>query len=327
MSETTDICPNCGAARPDRFCGACGQSSRHYLRATWDIVVEVLRESFDLDSRLARTAYALVLRPGTLTREFLLGRRASYVSPVRLYLAVSIVFFAVLSISARVDVVRAGGAGTADSIELGSDADIDRIYAELNETQRQRVRSLLEKHGRATDELSQQLDSLDESSPEADRPVSEIENAVHDRVLDLLEDPGAVWQGVINDLPVAMFLMLPLYAAWLKLMYRRRFYAEHLVFALHLHAFLFLVGTLILLLPDSVPEGYPPWLRGMTIVGVVGNEGLKVLAALYYLLALRAVYGERMLRTLGKFVIINAAHFALIGFGVSIAAVISLALP
>ncbi len=70
-------------------------------------------------------------------------------------------------------------------------------------------------------------------------------------MLDLAENPRGAYETVISDLPAAMFFTLPLYAAWLKLMYRRRFYSEHLVFALHLHAFLFFIGTFILLLPDT----------------------------------------------------------------------------
>ena len=45
------------------------------------------------DSRLWRTLAALLLRPGYLTREFLAGRRARYLPPVRLYLVISLVFF------------------------------------------------------------------------------------------------------------------------------------------------------------------------------------------------------------------------------------------
>ena len=45
------------------------------------------------DSRLWRTLAALLFKPGHLTREFLAGRRARYLPPVRLYLVLSVLFF------------------------------------------------------------------------------------------------------------------------------------------------------------------------------------------------------------------------------------------
>ena len=96
----TQACPNCGAYRPDRFCSHCGQNDRDYMRGLWSVVYEFFREMFELDSRLFRTLKSLLFRPGHLSREFSRNRRAAYMSPVRLYLFTSFLFFLVLSISA-----------------------------------------------------------------------------------------------------------------------------------------------------------------------------------------------------------------------------------
>lgn len=94
------ICPNCGSGRPDRFCSHCGQNDRDYMRGLWSVVYEFFREMFELDSRLFRTLKSLLFRPGHLSSEFSRNRRAAYMSPVRIYLFTSFVFFLVLSISA-----------------------------------------------------------------------------------------------------------------------------------------------------------------------------------------------------------------------------------
>ena len=95
-----EICPNCGSGRPDRFCSHCGQNDRDYMRGLWSVVYEFFREMFELDSRLFRTLKSLLFRPGHLSSEFSRNRRAAYMSPVRLYLFTSFLFFLVLSISA-----------------------------------------------------------------------------------------------------------------------------------------------------------------------------------------------------------------------------------
>lgn len=110
-----EICPNCGSGRPDRFCSRCGQNDRDYMRGLWSVVYEFFREMFELDSRLFRTLKALLFKPGYLSSEFARNRRATYMSPVRLYLFTSFLFFLVLSISAG---------GWLSNLDL-SDADVE----------------------------------------------------------------------------------------------------------------------------------------------------------------------------------------------------------
>ena len=94
------VCPNCGSGRPDRFCSRCGQNDRDYMRGLWTVVYEFVREMFELDSRLFRTLKSLLFKPGHLSSEFSGNHRAAYMSPVRLYLFTSFLFFLVLSVSA-----------------------------------------------------------------------------------------------------------------------------------------------------------------------------------------------------------------------------------
>ena len=94
------VCPNCGSGRPDRFCSRCGQNDRDYMRGLWAVVYEFVREMFELDSRLLRTLKSLLFKPGHLSSEFSRNHRAAYMSPVRLYLFTSFLFFLVLSVSA-----------------------------------------------------------------------------------------------------------------------------------------------------------------------------------------------------------------------------------
>jgi hypothetical protein len=82
-------CPSCGAAMGGEYCPACGEkrvreehfSIRHFLR-------EVGAEVFDLDSRALRSVKTLLFSPGTLTLEYLSGRRRAYLGPLRMFLAV-----------------------------------------------------------------------------------------------------------------------------------------------------------------------------------------------------------------------------------------------
>ncbi len=77
---------------------------------------EALDQFLSLDGKVLRTLKLLLFRPGALTKEFLAGRRVQYVSPLRLYLLCSLLFFtlAALMPSARQSLIRVGpsrGAG------------------------------------------------------------------------------------------------------------------------------------------------------------------------------------------------------------------------
>ena len=317
LSRAAPHCPNCGAPRVDRFCAACGQNSRTYLRATREIVGDVLSEAFDLDSRLGRTLRFLVLRPGYLSREFASERRASYVSPARLYIVVSLVFFGVLSLVTRFEPDVEPDMPPEAQHDIAADPEMSQMYKQLSDAQRARLRAILEKQGAATEAVRRQLAELDAANSAAPpKSMSAFESALSDRVLDLAENPRGAYQTVISDLPVAMFFTLPLYAAWLKLMYRRRFYSEHLVFALHLHAFLFFIGTFILILPDAASASSSAAIRTLSGIGSFTSDTLKCVGLVYYLFALKAFYLESWRRTVVKFLVINVAHAVLIALGI-----------
>jgi hypothetical protein len=88
-------CPNCGRNLDGEFCGGCGQKVTPLNPTTTQFLRDFAHEFWDVDSRIVRTARLLLTRPGFLTGEYFEGRRARYVSPLRLYLAFSVLFFLV----------------------------------------------------------------------------------------------------------------------------------------------------------------------------------------------------------------------------------------
>ena len=92
------LCENCGRPRADRFCSQCGQNDRTYTRSLFPVLGELVRESFEFDGRLAQTLKLLLLKPGSLSTEFSRNRRARYMTPVRLYLFTSVIFFLTMSL-------------------------------------------------------------------------------------------------------------------------------------------------------------------------------------------------------------------------------------
>lgn len=116
-------CLNCGAELQGKFCHACGQKGASLHLRMHDFVHDATHEFLHLDGKILQTVKLLVIRPGELTREFLAGRRARYISPIRLYLTFSLLFFTLAAVlpGAPRTVVQVGGASG-----LEGDTDFER---------------------------------------------------------------------------------------------------------------------------------------------------------------------------------------------------------
>jgi Protein of unknown function (DUF3667) len=90
-------CANCGALLDGNFCANCGQPS-HIHRSLLHMVEELLHGMFHFDTRAWRMAPYILFRPGTLTRSYVRGKRASYVSPLAMYLLAIFAMFFVFSL-------------------------------------------------------------------------------------------------------------------------------------------------------------------------------------------------------------------------------------
>lgn len=271
------------------------------MRSAIRVCAEVLAEAFDLHGRMLRTLVPLLFRPGHLSCEFSNGRRAAYVSPGRLYLFVSVVFFFVLSVfgDTRID---ANDLSEARESAV-NDPELRRNLERMPEKDRERIRTLLESHGVDPEPLlgPTGTHSGAATDPDVDSPAAAV---LRDATLTFLENPETLFHDLIGNLPIGMFVMLPLFGLLLKAFYPRRFYAEHLVFALHLHAFLFLAFTLIVLTPEAPPAW--GWL----------DAAVNTACAAYVFLALRHFYRQSVGVTLAKGIVLSALYFVALSVGI-----------
>lgn len=103
-------CLNCGAALVGSHCHSCGQRA-HVHRSLSAFAHDLLHGVLHFEGKIWRTLPLLVWRPGKLTREYIDGRRASYVSPIALFLFVVFLSFAGFNLLGSGDAVNTRGAG------------------------------------------------------------------------------------------------------------------------------------------------------------------------------------------------------------------------
>ena len=329
------------------------------------VVGQAVAETFEADSRLWATLRALFTRPGHLSAEFSLNRRASYLPPFRLYLFSSIIFFFALSITidlpegpgqARAfftegdgprpaarerlreraiaasradrdaedegggeDAEEGGGEGPGLTIQFDLDEDdlgvegledgpwsrytptpeqravMERFVEILDDERRRRLTQVL--RGPIAKPVWETVESLTVQGIEE---VDQVGLYVLGQVIDFLHDPWGAFQAWMENLPVAMFCVLPLYALLLKIVYPSRYYAEHIVFAMHIHTVAFIVFTVTMLVPEGA--NIDDWASLALFIGF----------AIYLFLALRNYYGGGALATTIKYCFLGAAYSALL---------------
>ena len=281
-----DHCLNCGRAADGNFCAHCGQENKDHTVALRPLLSDLLAEVASWDSKLVRTLIPLVIRPGFLTNEYNAGRRIGYLSPLKLYLTISVLFFLVLAwknpLAGSIHVGVSPKQGAHQMMVFGGKPE-PLPHSEADYEARQR------------------------HLPPADQDPRLARQLVH-HIIRAGQSPQAFVAALLGDIPKMMFFLLPLFAGTLKLLYlrTRRLYVEHLVFLLHVHAFAFLALT-PLLLAQSI------WL--VLCVCLV--------LSVYILAALRVVYKQGWLKTLVKFALLGLGYSILLALcigGTSLAA-------
>lgn len=236
-----------------------------------------------MEGALWRTLWRLLFLPGQLTLEFLAGRRRRYVLPLRLYLTISVLTLLTLRVLGTLqmetdaprlapDMVRID-AGDAKNAELFSMGDMraglkdGKFYCE-----------------NLPEDLCKRVGRRLNADPQA-------------MAAELREVPGRL----LGHFGSALFVLLPTFALWLKLVYWSSHlrYTEHMVFALHLHSFWFLMILVALL----------PWGWTSTAAGVA--------MLLYPLIALQRVYRKRWWSTTLRAFMLQMLYLTTVAFAMT----------
>ena len=121
-------CLNCGAPLTGHYCASCGQSA-HIHRTLGAIWHELMHGVLHLDGKVWRTLPELARRPGILTRRYIAGERAKFVSPLALFLFSALLMYAVYSIFGHHEPSAMDARASAKALQVQVAKLDDRIAA------------------------------------------------------------------------------------------------------------------------------------------------------------------------------------------------------
>jgi hypothetical protein len=131
------VCLNCGATLTGAFCAACGQPA-HLHRSFVSLGHDILHSVFHFDTKLFRTLPELVFHPGRLTRRYIDGERAKFISPMAVYLLSVFLMYAVFSFTGgAAPTVNPSDIPGVRPFQLDNRAEIETIRRDIQELQTQ----------------------------------------------------------------------------------------------------------------------------------------------------------------------------------------------
>lgn len=254
----SDKCSNCGTEllHDENFCPNCGQKNTDLNLSLLEVLRDFSGDYFTFDSKLFKTLGPLIFKPGKVPKDYIDGKRASHIPPLRVFIFLSFITFFLWGLSFK----NAPFDETSNELEAGDTtaALINTPKAFLDSINEANFVDLtigpdsIEADTANYNTLSYFLDKTNDPKVVADSIVGDSSIVLRHLVYQTLRmyqaEKGSVTKYFLGNLSLVLLLLQPFFALLLKLFYIRRksfFYIEHLVFSLYFHAFI-LVATTIL---------------------------------------------------------------------------------
>jgi hypothetical protein len=308
-------CLNCGAILQGKFCHVCGQENLQITESFGHMMNDIISDFFHFDHQFFQTIRPLLFRPGFLTVEYMAGKRASYLHPVKMYIFISVVYFLVIFQTGHKVVAfnenkgkPKTGQGTLDTARREMAKDTNLAPGHRSAIRFKRLPSTKNDGKMGTSKIfSVDGDTTlkEYAGNQAKLPPSQRDGwfgkILSERLIDYDEKYGnrageQFQEDIEHNIPKMMFVVLPVIALMLGFTFYKsgKFYVEHLIYALHLTCFIFLLITIVALIEIPIPDKVQltQWI----------NLLIGIYIFWYIYRSLRVVYHRGVIRTITKLI-------------------------
>ncbi len=303
QERTDKNCLNCGTTVEDRFCPHCGQENLEPKETVGHLFLHFFEDLTHFDGKFLNTIKTLLTRPGFLTEEYIKGRRATYLHPIRMYFFISATFFFILM----------------TFFIGGSSSLFDSDVKASNIAQKDSTASIAP-HLRITTKSKMTVNLAFNVGTDRKRSVREYDSA--QKILPISERDDAIyryinrrWYAVMeymyahpddyqdkiaekfgHSFPQMLFIALPVFALLLQILYFRRKqfnYVSHAIFSVHYYCVSFIAFFLIMCV------------NRMGFFGKYIGVAILLLLLYYLFRAMKRFYKQGGFKTFTKFLLLN----------------------
>jgi len=301
-------CENCGNILEGnhKYCPACGQKVEGKVTLA-SLFKNTISNYLSIDSKLLTTLPSFIFQPGKIARQFCEGKRISHLHPGQLYIVFSVLFFFIFSLHSEnwedgINFEKAKQSLTQiqDSIEVNKSDTLKLFQNEVPII-------LVSDSIKDLDILNSRVIKLDSliaagnTNEEVIFSFNEKPNVIlkyaFNQFLDMYRaNAKGIISTIISQIPLAIFLSLPIYTLllWITHIRRKKRFSEHLILTLYLFGFLFLLLTLLLIVF---------WITKENAVWLL----FFILPPVYFLISFKVFYRQAWWKSFVKLIMVSIA--------------------
>lgn len=281
-------CKNCHHEinENQHFCPNCGQKNIPHLNLKY-LLEEFLENYIYIESKLFKTLKNLVFKPGRLSKEFIEGKRVSFVAPIRLYITFSVLFFFIIALGNFID-------------ENTHEKEVSKGIVTFSYNDK-KVEVSAEKYNELKERgefVTFMKDSIGAENA--------FERYIVEKTIIAQNSGDSFKETLLNQLSIFLILFIPFISLFYKWSFARNKYnyIKHLVFNLHFNSFIILLLTFDKLLLFFINDD-----SGLGLIITIVISLLYVL--IYWFFSLKKFYERK------AWVVLYKMIFLLLGYIIS----------
>ena len=258
-------CLNCRYVVENRFCPNCGQENTDTRKTFHHLFIHFFEDLTHYENAFWRTIKNLLFKPAALTKEYLSGKRLSYLAPVRLYIFISFITFLLIAIfpseinSSEKTIEKKSTITSKNKSFQNTITKSDSV--KKNQTDSKEEKDSIKNNIAVVDEeyfsykSVRELDSIQKHAPESEK-LSDFSYWANRKVQIVIDNnpKGDLFkkftESFIHNFSKVLFVFMPIFAfsLWLFHNKKRWYYFDHGIFTLHYFSFLLLLFLLLFLI-------------------------------------------------------------------------------
>jgi hypothetical protein len=306
-------CLNCRYVVENRFCPNCGQENTDTRKTFHHLFIHFFEDLTHYENAFWKTIKNLLFKPATLTKEYLSGKRLSYLAPVRLYIFISFVTFFLITLfpPASSDFINDDSKNKIEKTEQPQETKIKEIAAEntskkISDSVQKAILKSKIKEEKANNLFNfgiksvRELDSIQKFGKQGDKfnsfeywflkkGLTVIENNTTEQIIEKGKE------SFIHNFPKVLLMYMPIFAFFLWLFHNKKrwYYFDHGIFTLHYYSFLLLINLILFIVNKTASLIGNYGLLNFT-TGLIDTAGI-IWMIYYFFPAHHRFYGETRL--------------------------------
>ena len=320
-------CLNCRYVVENKFCPNCGQENTDTRKTFYHLFIHFFEDLTHYENAFWRTIKNLLFKPAALTKEYLSGKRLSYLAPVRLYIFISFLTFLLITIFPS-EINSFDNTGEKESSITTKNKSFQNTLSK-NDSIKKNHRDPEEEEDHLFNfgyDSVEQLDSIQKNALESEK-LSDFSYWINKKfqIVKQNNTQSEIIEKFVrtftHNLPKVLFVFMPIFAFFLWLFHNKKrwYYFDHGIFTLQYFSFLLLIFLLLFL----INKGLTPFSESsfISLIQILVNFIGIGWMIYYFYPAHHRFYGETRLISFSKSSLLFFINFVLIIIILSIFAI------